>query len=129
LFWQRFVGRSESETDRRQGVGHARELLTGQCNPVTLNENIATFWADQIGDQCGAFLSAQLGARHRLTLRPSHQQHRDVITQLKRTGTTKIINVAGFGIWLPNSACPAERGTRTLLRAARLANTPSALQF
>ena len=120
------VARKVRQTDGRRSNTHAKCRL----GSATLNENIATFWADRIGVQCGASLSAQLGARRRVTLRPSQQQHRDVITQLKRTGTTKIIDMAGcVGIWLPYTACPAKRGTRTLLHAARLANTPSALPF
>jgi hypothetical protein len=91
LLGARKVRQTDRQTDGRGSDTHANCRL----GSVTLNENIATFWADRIGDQCGAGLSAQLGARRHLTLRSSQQQHRDVITQLKRTGTTKIIDVAG----------------------------------
>ena len=74
-----FGARVVRQTDGRGSDTHAKCRL----GSVTLNENIATFWADRIWGQCGASLTPQLGARRHLTLRPSQQQHRHVITQLK----------------------------------------------
>jgi len=105
LLGARIVRQTDRQRDGRESDRHAKYRL----GSVTLNENIATFWADRIWGQCGASLSAQLGARRHLTLRPSQQQHRHVITQLKRIGRTKIIDMAGcVSIWLPYMACPAE---------------------
>jgi hypothetical protein len=48
--------RKVRQTDCRGSGTYANRRL----GSVTLNENIATFWADRIGDQCGASLVPNL---------------------------------------------------------------------